>query len=130
MSEIWLPIIDFEKFYEVSDLGRVKSLDRMTNNRWGTFSLRPGRILAERSIKGYSWVALYNEEGRTDRPIHHLVLEAFVELRPVGMEANHVNDVSWDNRLVNLKWDTHFMNMHNPDWASGEERLDMIRAGL
>ena len=57
--------------------------------------------------KGYEWVAL----GRTKRTVHRLVLEAFVGQCPDGMEACHENDVKDDNRLSNLRWDTHKNNI-------------------
>lgn len=120
MTERWLPVVDYEDFYEVSDHGKVKTL-------------RSGKILAGRSIKGYIWVALYCDGKRRDRAVHILMLEAFVGPCPPGHESFHVNDVQWDNRIINLRWDTHSANVKHSrrkDRPSPKERVDMIMRGL
>jgi NUMOD4 motif/HNH endonuclease len=92
-----------EPGYAVSDHGRVRSLDR---------ALSDGRtaggvmLTATPDRDGYLRVRL---RGRWRR-VHHLVLEAFAEQRPDGMEGCHGNDVRDDNHLANLRWDTHGEN--------------------
>lgn len=61
--------------------------------------------------KGYRTVHLVNADGKQMRPVHRLVLEAFVGPCPAGMEACHTNDERGDNRLSNLRWDTHEGNI-------------------
>lgn len=107
--EQWLPVVGFESLYEVSDLGRVRSLDRVdTLGR-----LRRGRIMTGTiDGEGYRSYGLTpkDPDGMTLRTKmwlgHALVLTAFVGPRPAGMEACHANDVPDDNRLQNLRWDT------------------------
>ena len=113
-------MVDYEELYLVSDDGRVKSQ-------------RTGRILANRSIKGYSYVALYRDGQRKECPVHVLMLEAFVGPCPPGMETFHVNDVQWDNRIENLRWDTHSENMLNTFRVrrlSEAERIALLRQGV
>lgn len=106
-SENWKPVLGHPK-YEVSDLGRVRSLDmecRFGNRHW----IKPGQMLKpQRQKLGYLHV---NLAGGHRRLVHHLVLEAFVGPRPEGMETLHANDVRDDNRLENLSWGTHQRNL-------------------
>ena len=76
-DEVWLPIIGYEGLYEVSNCGRVKSLDRWANNR-GKMQFRPERILSPRRNKlGYESVSLCKEGNVNVRLVHRLVAEAF-----------------------------------------------------
>lgn len=117
--ERWLPIVGLEGFFEVSDQGRVRSLDRdyiTHSHRHGRpFAARrrlKGRIfkLSRRTRDGYVYVGLSANGVIHHRKVHQLVLEAFVGPRPPGMESCHNNHVRHDNRLVNLRWDTRKAN--------------------
>lgn len=99
-QETWRAIPGSEGRYEVSDLGRVRSL------------VRGGRILKPAKSKtGYLMVAPVIDGRNKPRRVHHLVLLAFVGPRPDGAEGCHNNDVPGDNRLVNLRWDTRAANV-------------------
>jgi NUMOD4 motif len=85
--ERWLPVPGWERLYEVSDLGRVRSLPRKGgNNRW-----YGGKVLVPYPHKGYPVVPLCRGGQRTMRAIHQLVLEAFAGPCPPGMQACHNN---------------------------------------
>lgn len=58
-------------------------------------------------------IGLCHNNKRYYFPVHKLVLEAFVGPCPEGMEACHNNGDSYDNRLCNLRWDTHLNNVHD-----------------
>jgi hypothetical protein len=114
--ERWVPVAGFEGAYEVSDLGRVRSLDRVivVPGRCG----RPcekhirGRILKSAATgRGYLKVFLGQGNGRY---VHTLVAEAFHGQRPEGMEVCHGPGGMTDNRAVNLSWGTAEKN-HGPD---------------
>lgn len=110
MSENWRPVVGFEGRYEVSDLGRVRRLAR------GRGSV-PGRILRERDNKqgdgAYAYVDLWAENRPTRKLVHHVVLEAFVGPRPVGMVGCHGPGGHRDNRAANLRWDTQAANIRD-----------------
>lgn len=106
--ERWLPVAGFEGSYEVSSLGRVRSIDRLDSRG----RRRRGVVLAPRvAARGHLTVALYDGTKREGAQIHRLVLAAFVGPCPAGMEGCHWNDVPADNRVENLRWDTRSSNV-------------------
>jgi hypothetical protein len=111
--EQWRPIPGFEGSYEVSDLGRVRSVDRFVATRRGTRSA-PGRILRPHPDRyGRPWVSLCIGGERKIGRIHRLVLEAFVGPCPPGMFALHADDDRTNNRLANLRWGTRVDNQRD-----------------
>lgn len=108
VEEAWKLVVG-EQHYEVSNLGRVRSLDRRVHNY-----LKRGRVL--KACPRYS---RYGRLVRMDvninlgntRKVHHLVLDAFIGPRPPGMEGCHNDGDPSHNALTNLRWDTHEGNM-------------------
>jgi hypothetical protein len=107
MEETWAPIKDFEGIYEVSTLGRIRSLDRPQRVRGNGISLQKGQILKQWKQGNYMYCDLRKPGIKQKARIHVVVLETFVCLRPDGMIACHNNGDSTDNRLYNLRWGTH-----------------------
>lgn len=109
-GEVWKPVVGYDGIYEVSSLGRVKSLTRYD----ASGHRRNGRLLALAHYQGYPFVNLNYTAGRygrnNTRRVHRLVLEAFVGPCPDGMECCHNNGIRDDNRVENLRWDTHAGN--------------------
>jgi len=112
VDEEWRPVVGYETSYEVSSLGRVRSLDRIIyrENRWkqtGPHRLK-GRILKSFLLSGgYPSVAL---TAMHKAKIHHLVLEAFVGPRPEGLLGLHEDDDKTNTKLSNLYWGTYSKN--------------------
>lgn len=99
--------------YEVSNLGRVRSRDRVRTSRWGANRKLPGRILLGTSdAYGRRFVCL---RWRTNSPrrvaVHRIVLAAFVGPCPQGMEGCHNDGDASNNHLDNLRYDTHQANV-------------------
>ena len=96
--EEWRPVIGYEAWYEVSDVGRVRRVST-------------GHILKPmRSARGYLLVWLCHQ-GEQDRwPVHRLVLTTFVRPRIASEQSNHINGIKTDNRLANLEWVTQSEN--------------------
>lgn len=108
--EEWRPVVGWEGLYEVSDLGRVRSVERLVRGVHDCVRRLPGRIKEPEESQGYRIVTLYRENRPKRRRVHHLVLEAFVGPRPPGMEGCHGPSGSADNRVSNLRWDTKSAN--------------------
>ena len=109
IHEAWLPAVGWEGLYEVSDLGRVRSLPRKGgNNRW-----YGGNVLTPYPNKGYPMVPLCRKGKRKMCQVHVLVLTAFVGPCPPGMQGCHGDGNRGDPRLSNLRWDTPAGNMRD-----------------
>jgi hypothetical protein len=111
MRELWAPIPEWEGYYEASDQGRVRSVDRTIRKRSRSggveFRRCAGRVLTQMtSPNGYRKVSLTRPDLRTQRFIHDLVLTAFVGPAPAGMQCRHLDDVKTNNALGNLRWGT------------------------
>jgi len=100
-DEIWKDIEGFEN-YQVSNLGRVKSLDRDFIN--GKPLIRKGKILKP-SFNGYGYlrVSIYKNNTVSTRKVHRLVADAFI-CNPNNLpQVNHINSIKVDNNVKNLE---------------------------
>lgn len=112
-SETWLPIPGYPG-YEVSDMGNVRSFYTKQPGTLGGWRLSPNpqRVLKPSTNKGgYKHVNLQKDSKRTGHKVHKLVMLAFVGPRPEGLEICHGPGGPGDNRLSNLRYDTHQANM-------------------
>lgn len=108
--EKWKPVVGWEGIYEVSDLGRVRSLPRLTKAGWAGSKRHGGKILASFARQDRQFVNLWGEGRRSTCTVHRLVLEAFVGPRPHGMECRHLDGNKQNNQRDNLVWGTHLEN--------------------
>lgn len=108
--EKWKPIIGYETFYLASDLGRIKSLSRLVNNKHGNYFTNT-RILRQAKSGKYLNVVLFNKTRKT-LTVHSLVSIAFLRHKPCSFlkVINHKNFNKLDNRKVNLEITTPRIN--------------------
>lgn len=106
-DEQWRPVVGYEGIYEVSDHGRVRSLDRFNHigRRYRGRVLRPS---TDRG--GYQRVVLSQNGNCKTAKIHSLVLEAFVGPRPDGLHVCHGDSNPANNHLSNLRYATQSEN--------------------
>ena len=95
MEEIWKDIVGYEGKYQVSNLGRVKSIVWKSVKKDTIFSIWKNR-------NGYCMVSLRKNGKKTGYLVHRLVYEAFNGTIPEGMQVNHISEDKNDNRLENL----------------------------
>ena len=111
--ENWRPVVGYEGFYEVSDHGRVRTVERRVENGLKNSGYRtvPPRILKQKLKKiGYKEVSLSKDGIVKSHHVHKLVAMAFLS-RPDGAECvNHKNLNKADNRAENLEWCTYSEN--------------------
>lgn len=109
--EEWRPVVGYEGYYEVSDHGNVRSLDRVVPKGGHTQTVNGRALSPSTKPSGHMRVSIIgaDREHRT-RMVHQLVLDAFVGTCPDGMEGCHNNGDPSDNRLKNLRWDTRSAN--------------------
>ena len=114
--EEWRDIPGYEGFYQVSDLGNVISLVRLTQEAIDRGVRKAKQSLAFGKNKQGRLQVTLCRNGFTKRfQVHCLVLLAFVGPCPEGMECRHLNGQHADNRLENLEWNTHTVNMGDKD---------------
>ena len=110
-NERWLPVVGYEGFYEVSDHGNVRSVTRAVPHYRGGSRTHRGKVLSPGTTKsGHQIVILSRHGKRATRLVHRLVLESFIGHAENDQIACHHNDVPADNRLENLRWDSHSEN--------------------
>ena len=114
MEEIWKDIKGFEGLYQISNMGRVRSLDRdiVTTCR-GTVHTRhyKGMIIKPKyTPAGYQGVVLANSGVHIRAQIHRLVALHFVDGYKDGLVVNHKNEIKDDNRAENLEFVTSSYN--------------------
>lgn len=112
LVETWMPVPDFEDRYEVSDKGRVRSLDIEITDRLGRTRRQPGRIKKTWYDRGgYEMVELSRDGQRFGLGVHRLVALAFTPPEKEGLEVMHLDHDPTHNHLSNLKWGTHSENV-------------------
>jgi hypothetical protein len=113
-EEQWRPVVGFEGKYEVSDYGRVRSVDRLVHDRDGrrTREFR-GKVLVpwQSSQYGHVSVSLSARPGPMKRQVHVLVAEAFLGPRPDGLLVLHGPNGVRDNSVGNLRYGTPRQNL-------------------
>ena len=114
MEEIWKPIKGYEGLYEVSNIGRVKSLPKTVEQYYG-YKITNERILKQSpDRKGYMMAWLYKNKKRNTVKVHRLVANAFIPNPDNKPQIDHINTVKDDNRVCNLRWCTEKENSNNP----------------
>lgn len=111
MVEEWKTIPCFQGLYEASNLGRIRSIDRVVRRNGLTSKSLKGKILSPNTQKnGYKVVAL-SKQGKTQSfRVHRLVALAWLPNPDNLTEVNHLNENKADNSVANLSWVSHREN--------------------
>lgn len=96
-QEVWKDIIGYEGLYEISSLGRVKSIRRK-------------KILKPNVYSGYCRVILQNQKVISNRFIHRIVAENFIDNPECKPQVNHIDFNTQNNNISNLEWCTNLEN--------------------
>ena len=102
MQEVFKPVVGYEGLYEVSDLGRVKSLGKCSTRG---FNLSNRILKGVNNGVGYLGVQLYRDGTPKRFSIHRLVMTSFVG--ESSLIVDHINEDKEDNRLLNLEYVTN-----------------------
>lgn len=114
--EKWLDIKDYEGYYQISSLGRVKSLKRIDRiNRSIDEKIRKTKL----NNRGYEQVSLYKNGKSKYFLVHRLVAEAFIKNGNNFPQVNHIDENNQNNIVENLEWCT---NKYNANFGSRIER--------
>lgn len=124
-QEIWKPIKGFECFYEISNLGRVRSVDRIVERNGNEMFIKSK--VKRLCIKGgYYYVTLYINGVCKHKYIHQLVAETFIPNPQNKPCIDHINTNRLDNRIENLRWVTRKENNNNPQTLLNKKKIDKV----
>ena len=116
MEEIWKDIEGFEGRYQVSNMGRVRGLDRWSLDERPHFVKGRMLKLSPNNGKGYLRVSLSDgHRNYKHYEVHRLVALHFVPGYKKGLVVNHINEIKTDNRAENLEWCTYQYNLNYSD---------------
>lgn len=123
-GEMWKPVIDYEGLYEVSNMGRVRSLDKVSRHdyKYQKNVIVPvdGKYLKGHLLNnGYVHVVLHKGSKRKNFALHRLVAFHFCDGYAEGLVVNHKNENKVDNRAENLEWCTE---AYNRNYGTRNER--------
>lgn len=110
-QEEWRPVVGWEELYEVSSLGRVKSLERVVNYSDGRVRVYPEWYPAMTTVRGYKKLELKSQGRSQPYLVHRMVADAFIPNPRSLPHVLHWNDIPNDNRVENLRWGTQQENM-------------------
>lgn len=143
--EIWKDIDGYEGIYQVSNIGRVKSLDRIKPHntaKCGYIEIKGKMLKPMETYKGYLCVDLRDgfKNVRKTIPIHRLVAFAFIN-NPKPEEYNQVNHIDGNkknNKIENLEWCNNSMNqlhaykngLNHHGEAAGRPKKPVIKISL
>lgn len=110
MKEIWKDIKGYEGLYQVSNLGRVKSLPRLRKNNKGIYTTKSKYLKGSDNSLGYLRVHLKNNEIKSQEYIHRLVAIHFIDNPYKKPCVNHIDCNPSNNIVDNLEWCTYQEN--------------------
>ena len=121
-NEEWRDVVGYEGLYQVSNLGRVKSIGTINNYR------RLKILSPQINGRKYLQVCLFDEQSkRKVKLVHQLVAQSFID-NPNGYKCiDHINTIKTDNRVENIRWCDYKMNMNNP---ITKNKVDKIRSSI
>lgn len=117
-NEVWKDIEGYEGLYQVSNLGRVKSLKRFVNCKNGKRTVNEKILIQHDNTHGYCAVILSKNCKTKNCTVHRLVAKAFIPNLENKEDINHINGVKTDNYVDNLEWVTRRENIIH-SWNMG-----------
>ena len=127
-GENWRDIVGYEGLYQVSNLGMIKSLDRIVSCRWGQNKRLNGNLLSMTpDPDGYLSVALSKQGKRKTYRVHKLVAQAFIPNPEKLPSINHKDENKTNNNVKNLEWCTV---KYNNNYKDRQQKIAQKRKGV
>jgi hypothetical protein len=127
-NEEWRDIVGYEGLYQVSNLGRVKSLPKRIVYKDGREYIYPSKVMKNQKVStGYRYVTLYSVNGRRQYYVHRLVAIAFIPNLNNERDINHIDGCKTNNIASNLEWCSRSENIKHA-YDRGLHRVNMEEA--
>lgn len=125
--EKWKDVIGYEGKYQVSNLGRVRSLNHITVDSLGRTRTHCGKIKSvNQNRNGYLQVHLLHQKLVS---VHRLVAESFIPNPRCLKDVNHKNGIKTDNRVENLEWVSRSENIQHAYTILGRKKSWLGKKG-
>ena len=112
LNEYWLDIPNYKGYYQISNYGSVRSLDRIIKDKNGKTQAIKGKVLKLRiNSGGYHCVGLSKNGNKATFSVHQLVAQTFIPNPDNKRTVNHINGIKTDNKISNLEWTTYSENL-------------------
>ena len=121
IKEIWKPIEGYNGLYQVSNMGRVKSLERnVVKGKGGLYKIEEKILKSIKKRDGYFQINLSKDGKQKTHLVHRLVAQAFLPNPNNLVEINHINEDKTNNRTDNLEWCSR---EYNCNYGTRNERI-------
>jgi len=128
--ELWADIKGFENYYQISNLGNIKSMGHEFMCKDGKIKSRNPKILKPCvASTGYLHINLCRDGIRKSVTIHSLVANHFIDNPQNFKEIDHLNGIKNDNRVINLKWVTRQGNLLSQNWKGTPIKRGQVLIG-
>ena len=124
LHEVWKPIKGYEGLYEISSLGRVRSLDRLVKGKWGKIKLTGKILKGVKDKDGYLVITLSKDGKQKTFKIHRLVAIHFIPNPNNYKEINHKDENKENCKYKNLEWCD---KKYNANYGTRNEKLSKIK---
>lgn len=119
LNEVWKDIFGLEGKYQISNLGRVRSVERYVSNHTGILKVNSRILKQQTNHKGYRVIRVVDSGKKITKSVHRLVANAFLPIVYGKNQVNHKDGNKSNNNIENLEWCTN-----------QENQLHAIRLGL
>lgn len=114
MHEVWKDAVRYEGLYQVSNTGKVKSLERIVSReKWHKQKVDERILKPANDGYKYLMVSLYKNRKRHTEKVHRLVADAFIPNPSNKPQINHIDGVKHNNNAYNLEWVTEKENIQH-----------------
>jgi NUMOD4 motif/HNH endonuclease len=124
LLEHWKPVVGYEGWYEISNMGRVRRVGRTSRAQFGKI-LKP-----KVTVYGYLTVCLSVRQCKHEKFVHVLVAEAFISPKPAEMTVNHIDTNKQNPRVSNLEYLTQLDNNVHAQLAGLYHRGEQINTAI
>lgn len=128
MNEIWKDIAGLDGAFQVSNLGRVKSLPRERSNGKGVYTTKEKILKPATHRFGYKFVYVQKDLEKKRFYVHRLVADAFLEKKPGKPYVNHKDGNPANNKVSNLEWCNRSENIRHCIDTLGKKEKPVIRS--